>query len=249
MRNWCHRASTHCFDSGSSDSSDSHGTPPPPPPKDSWDSLGKGTVHFLVFARAATLSGLSCHSNMGLGMEQNTQSTFPYGNFQVFCFFSPTVLFLTIRVLMAVGVKDTMTSFSPPVLGWGHFPPSAFSTEHEIVPMGLRDGGKLAAHEEDLRGIPACEAEIGKGAVVITDCGIDVVHINQNCWINKNCLGFFYFFCQGAFPKSISISLGLPLLNIFQCLHQVASQVFVSLFYLPRRIFYLFIFSHKKIAV
>lgn len=137
----------------------------------------------LLAGQPATLSGFSCHSNMGLGMEQNTQSTIPYGNFQLFSFsFFPIMLFLTIRVLMAVGVKYTMTSVSPPVLGWGHFPPSAFSTEHEIVlEMGLRDGGKLAVHEEDLQGIPACEAEIGKGAVVITDCGIDVVHINQNC--------------------------------------------------------------------
>lgn len=33
--------------------------------------------------------------------------------------------------------------------------------------------------------VPACKVEIGNWAVVITGCGIDVVPINQNCWINK----------------------------------------------------------------
>lgn len=44
---------------------------------------------------------------------------------------------------------------------------------------------KIGGDSEDLWGIPTCRAEIGKWAVVITGCRIDVVPINQNCWINK----------------------------------------------------------------
>lgn len=71
---------------------------------------------------------------------------------------------------------------------------------------------KIGDHKEDLRGIPACKVEIGNWAVVITGCGIDVVPINQNCWINKNCSRIF---CRGSVQKmfqtlSPSISCCVP---------------------------------------
>lgn len=44
---------------------------------------------------------------------------------------------------------------------------------------------KIGDYGDDLWGIPTCRAEIGNWAVVIIGCRIDVVPINQNCWINK----------------------------------------------------------------
>ncbi len=58
-------------------------------------------------------------------------------------------------------------------MGWGHDP---------------RKWRKIGVYCEDLWGIPACRAEIGNWTVVIIGCGIDVVPINQNCWINKKML-------------------------------------------------------------
>ncbi len=58
-------------------------------------------------------------------------------------------------------------------MGWGHDP---------------RKWRKIGVYCEDLWGIPACKAEIGNWTVVIIGCGIDVVPINQNCWINKKML-------------------------------------------------------------
>ncbi len=58
-------------------------------------------------------------------------------------------------------------------MGWGH---------------DLRKWRKIGVYCEDLWGIPACRAEIGNWTVVIIGCGIDVVPINQNCWINKKML-------------------------------------------------------------
>lgn len=67
----------HCFDSGSCKFSSSRDT------SLTWhrsyahcrDVLGKGMVRFLVSARldTDTLASVCCQSNLGLGMEQNTQ--------------------------------------------------------------------------------------------------------------------------------------------------------------------------------
>lgn len=87
-------------------------------------------------------------------------------------------------------------------IAWGHLscerglsPPYMISDmlQRKGRGMGQRNGGKLATTRKT-RSIPACKAEIGNWAVVITGCGIDVVPINQNCWINKNCSRFFFFF-------------------------------------------------------
>lgn len=97
---------------------------------------------------------------------------------------------------------------------------------------------KIGDRKEDLRGIPVCEAEIGNWAVVITGCGIDVVPINQNCWINKNCSRFF---CHGAVQKmfqtlspSIARYVPIPTAMSWQnlCL-RVLMQFFPLFFTLP----------------
>lgn len=75
---------------------------------------------------------------------------------------------------------------------------------------------KIGVYCEDLWGIPACRAEIGNWTVVIIGCGIDVVPINQNCWINKKCSRFL---CQVGVQKMFEL-LALPLLIMVQYLQQ-----------------------------
>lgn len=83
------------------------------------------------------------------------------------------------------------------------------------------NGGKLASTVRTCEGIPACGAEIGNWTVVIIGCGIDVVPINQNCWINKNCSRFL---CHGGVQKMFEL-LALPSLIMVQYLQQWFGEV------------------------
>lgn len=91
-------------------------------------------------------------------------------------------------------------------MGWGHDP---------------RKWRKIGIYCEDLWGIPACRAEIGNWTVVIIGCGIDVVPINQNCWINKNCSRFL---CHGGVQKMFEL-LAPPSLIMVQYLQQWFGEV------------------------
>lgn len=80
----------------------------------------------------------------GTGNGTKHTNMFPQPGMLNFTFLS-TMLFLS-RGIDGAWCEDTMTSFRPPVWGWGQFPASVFSTWQEIVPeTGLRSGGKLAA--------------------------------------------------------------------------------------------------------
>lgn len=96
-------------------------------------------------------------------------------------------------------------------MGWGHDP---------------RKWRKIGDYCEDLWGIPACGAEIGNWTVVIIGCGIDVVPINQNCWINKNCSRFL---CHGGVQKMFEL-LALPSLIMVQYLQQRFGEVLPDIY-------------------
>lgn len=77
---------------------------------------------------------------------------------------------------------------------------------------------KIGDSGEDLWGISTCRAEIGNWAVVIIGYRIDVVPINQNCWINKKIVQGF---CAMAVSKICqNYALALPPFIVFQYLQQ-----------------------------
>lgn len=169
---------------------------------------------------------------------------FPVSGMLTFNLF-PTILVFS-RSIDGRWCENTVTSFRSPVLGLGQSPPYMFSTL--LLRIWAGDGPekwrKIGDYKEDLRGIPACEAEIGNWAVVITGCGIDVVRINQNCWINKNCSRFFifYFFysiCHGPFQKMLQSLCPLPLLTVFQYLQQMVGKILVLMHKVRLSLFFL----------
>lgn len=174
---------------------------------------GKGNGRFpgLVMLDLATLPPIGCQSKLGPGMEQlKKRKIGPCSGILTFNPFPTTPVLI---YLGGVAEGGAMT--------WWHHSGhlswiDSVSSPHVLLRTlkneagdGLEKWRKIGDHKEDLQGIPACEAEIGNWAVVITGCGIDVVPINQNCWINKNCsrfFFFFFFFLPWQCPKNVSNS-------------------------------------------
>lgn len=76
---------------------------------------------------------------------------------------------------------------------------------------------KIGDCGEGLWGTPTCRAEIGNWAVVIIGCRIDVVPINQNCWINKK---LFKASVPWRCQKYVNYVLALSPFIVFQYLQQ-----------------------------
>lgn len=165
--------------------------------EDRRDVLGKGNGLFpgLCMLDTATLASIDCQSNVGLGMEQNRQNTYSVHVMLTLNFF-PTIP--VVKGCSNGGWRKYMLASLRSPVPEGRAV-SSLCVRWNNAKIWAEDGHekwrKIGDHKEDLRGIPACKEEIGNWAVVITGCGIDVVPINQNCWINKNCSRFF---CHGA---------------------------------------------------
>lgn len=195
--------------------------------EDFRDILGKGQVSWSLCAGYCHPGErrLSIKPGAGNGTKQkNRSSVFWMLTLHLF----PTILVLNDLGVVAKGGVMIWLHHSGHLLEWGLSPPYLFS--NMLFENWTEDGPekwrKIGDHKEDLRGIPACEAEIGNWAVVITGCGIDVVPINQNCWINKNCSRFF--FAMVVSKKCFKL-LALPLFAMFQYLQQWSGKILVCL--------------------
>lgn len=139
--------------------------------------------------RAATQASAGCQSSQGQGMEQNESKCFVcllrrhfYG-FSHICSHSENGGSASYQLGAVV---------MSPVMGRRWPPPCMFACV--LSRNRLRTSWEMAENWQPKEDLRASKAEIGNWAVVITGCGIDVVPINQNCWINRNCPSFFFFF-------------------------------------------------------